>query len=848
ERELLLKTLRGCGRRFRFRAEVANTFNLRMLLNSGCDLLHFSGHGNEEFLAFESSLESKCGLEEPLAVEPLKKMLQPGGMNTKLVFINSCCSELSGNAFAEAGVPHVIAVKEVKSISDQAARHFSELFYDALIQDGGKFTVKQAFDIACNTVNTTDSRGPPCEGNHFLLLPKDGDHNVRIFGTLQEGELADESRPLPPRPPSCKRAVSSYKGLRELQQLVSLLVDTSAACVTVTGENGSGKTERAIQACDYVRERHHFEAYHWADCDKTVMEATDAAALCPPHCPLDSALEDPCRLIGIAIGMASPGPASEEELLRFLFQDPMKGAGRQCQKVLLVLENVDSLFERGDDAQDRLVTLLSNLCSVGGGRHLKLLVTSEQRLQPGTDARFRSGPEVEAKVEPLRRRDAAKLLVENLPRTLTKTDLGLQTCVTRDGLLQVVQEHAVLKEILDRADGHPGTLLALAPKILDVDARTLYEMADTRHRQSFRGKDYRQRRHRRGSSGNSAICISRGHRRVSSGNSVTCRSPSGSPMAPRPLPFVGQAFSADAACPRNRSHCVCTPRDHGGNSSGGGQGASAAGRTTPPLSAFPGASPLEENPRAHTNSPAHCERACCREQPSPPRPSPCCRHYQSQLQRRRAETATVTTRRRRSAPGALEGELEPPQLTPEEQRSWHQALEMGVTDAECRLVWATAGVSDTLASWECLQERLMEHLRGKMTVPTRRCRREPGFDFIRNFLRLRSDPRPQPEAHLDPGSSNNRRNRGAPHVEGGDLISLKAFQKFSRWWAPVVATVSRVRKDWESTEPVRIHGFIRRFAAERMLLRRGKPGTFLLRFSGSEAGALVVSFTERAVS
>ncbi|CAM9665986.1 unnamed protein product [Scytosiphon promiscuus] len=32
-----------------------------------------------------------------------------------------------------------------------------------------------------------------------------------------------------------------------------------------------------------------------------------------------------------------------------------------------------------------------------------------------------------------------------------------------------------------------------------------------------------------------------------------------------------------------------------------------------------------------------------------------------------------------------------------------------------------------------------------------------------------------------------------------------------------------------------------------MLLRRGKPGTFLLRFSGSEAGALVVSFTERAL-
>ncbi|CAN0154842.1 unnamed protein product, partial [Hapterophycus canaliculatus] len=54
EKELILRKLRECGRRFRFRAEVATTFNLRKLLNTRCDMLHFSGHGDENFLAFES--------------------------------------------------------------------------------------------------------------------------------------------------------------------------------------------------------------------------------------------------------------------------------------------------------------------------------------------------------------------------------------------------------------------------------------------------------------------------------------------------------------------------------------------------------------------------------------------------------------------------------------------------------------------------------------------------------------------------------------------------------------------------------------------------------------------------
>ena len=43
-------------------------------------------------------------------------MFEAGGVNTKLVFISSCCSEDSGNAFVEAGVPHVVAVNKGQSV------------------------------------------------------------------------------------------------------------------------------------------------------------------------------------------------------------------------------------------------------------------------------------------------------------------------------------------------------------------------------------------------------------------------------------------------------------------------------------------------------------------------------------------------------------------------------------------------------------------------------------------------------------------------------------------------------------------------------------------------------------
>ncbi len=61
-------------------------------------------------------------------------------------------------------------LKKILTIIDQAAQQFANQFYDALLSMDSLYTVKQAYDIALNTVNADNPNAPP-QGDHFLLLP-----------------------------------------------------------------------------------------------------------------------------------------------------------------------------------------------------------------------------------------------------------------------------------------------------------------------------------------------------------------------------------------------------------------------------------------------------------------------------------------------------------------------------------------------------------------------------------------------------------------------------------------------------------------------------------------------------
>lgn len=71
-------------------------------------ILHFSCHGD----AGQLFLEDDWGGLAPLAKEHLKKWVQLGGRELQFVFVSACYSQSIGQAFVDAGVPHVICSRE----------------------------------------------------------------------------------------------------------------------------------------------------------------------------------------------------------------------------------------------------------------------------------------------------------------------------------------------------------------------------------------------------------------------------------------------------------------------------------------------------------------------------------------------------------------------------------------------------------------------------------------------------------------------------------------------------------------------------------------------------------------
>eukprot|EP00903_Cladosiphon_okamuranus_P020622 g18932.t1 len=225
----LVAKLKDYGLQLSFCADVADTCNIRKVLNSWCQMLHYPDHANGKVLEFESSRETECGVAEPLGTVPMKNI---------------------GDALVEAGVPHVVAVKKGQSVFDQAAVQFADLFYDALINNSGMFTVREAFDTALKSVDTSHLIQPKEKGDRFLLLPKDGNHNVRIFNTLLEGDFIDRIR-YPPQTPPRERAASKDKDLEGLEQRLA---------PTLLHNLGNGELKAKATRVDYGPEKQNVRA------------------------------------------------------------------------------------------------------------------------------------------------------------------------------------------------------------------------------------------------------------------------------------------------------------------------------------------------------------------------------------------------------------------------------------------------------------------------------------------------------------------------------------------------------------------------------------------------------------
>lgn len=110
------------------------------LLRYQPDIVHFSGHGNEES---EIILENSEGRQYSVSPRSLSQLFSVLKDNIRCVVLNACYSECQAQAIAE----HIECVVGMsKAIGDNSAISFSKAFYQAL---GFGRNIKTAFDLGC---------------------------------------------------------------------------------------------------------------------------------------------------------------------------------------------------------------------------------------------------------------------------------------------------------------------------------------------------------------------------------------------------------------------------------------------------------------------------------------------------------------------------------------------------------------------------------------------------------------------------------------------------------------------------------------------------------------------------
>lgn len=256
ERGQLMNTLRESGRALTVRTEVATAENLRTMLTLGCRVLHYTGHGMKGCLVFENGFGS-CHFLEANELRRLFQTQGRGPQRVRMVFVAACHSEAAAQAFVDAGVEHVVAVKVGARIADKSAMTFMNQFYLALLV--GR-SVREAFELGRSAVSISPDAATQRDEENFLLLPRGASHDARIFD-LPQGNLVDSTVPAPPS--NLAPTPGSFMGRNyPMQVAIEHLLRRSAGAarlVTLTGPEGIGKSACAIGVANYLNRRRAFE-------------------------------------------------------------------------------------------------------------------------------------------------------------------------------------------------------------------------------------------------------------------------------------------------------------------------------------------------------------------------------------------------------------------------------------------------------------------------------------------------------------------------------------------------------------------------------------------------------------
>jgi len=282
ERELIWQCLKEASRDIELSFDNATHHRLLATMTKRCSCLHYSGHGHPTYLPLENGKGGPHWLE----VNVLKDLIvQGGGAPFKFVFVSACHSGLAGETFASAGVPHVVCCQQESELKDAAALAFTRQFYLSLCVG---HTVKESFEQGCKAVRATPNlRNAEQEMKKFVLLPKDGNHDVPVFNArpIREWPRTGSNRSLKVsksrRGHGLIRSRSLYFGGaksselsvrnmmqedpsptppqffmgREVDMFHVLGATLTKRLVSVVGEPGVGRSSLVCALCHYINER-----------------------------------------------------------------------------------------------------------------------------------------------------------------------------------------------------------------------------------------------------------------------------------------------------------------------------------------------------------------------------------------------------------------------------------------------------------------------------------------------------------------------------------------------------------------------------------------------------------------
>jgi tetratricopeptide (TPR) repeat protein len=236
-------------------------------MTDGFNIVHFSGHGNEDFLLFE---DEKGGSQQ-LSKEYIKKVFARA-KGIELAVVCAYHSENVGRLLIEAGVKYVIAVRKDFPVYDMTATAFTAQFYSTLFKGNSIF---QAFEIAKLAVEGNPKwdkireevkkrikeEGEPYldEEKKFLLLPDDKpidkEARVTVKAPGKTGCLVEILGKHDTNLPASQSQLFTGRA-KEMYEVINLVFENRL--VTIKGPGGIGKTALAIEVGRWIHLRNLF--------------------------------------------------------------------------------------------------------------------------------------------------------------------------------------------------------------------------------------------------------------------------------------------------------------------------------------------------------------------------------------------------------------------------------------------------------------------------------------------------------------------------------------------------------------------------------------------------------------